>query len=106
MYAIQDEQIREVRVGYSFEPYLIYRKGMLLLSKTIQPISHSTILVMPIMTIDIHTGDIIYRANFFLHNANEIEFLEVFEEYIFIKQQEHRLVIYDVTFYFTHKKRC
>ena len=61
------------------------RKGILLISKTLQSIANSSILVMPIMTVDIQTGEIIYRANFFLHSKKEIEFLEVFEEYIFIK---------------------
>lgn len=51
---------------------------------------------MPISTIDIRTGTLLFRANFFLHDNNEIEFLEVFEEYIMLKQQNHRLVIYSV----------
>lgn len=59
-------------------------------------LSSSDILVMPIMAVQLYTGEIIYRANFFLHSLNEVEFLEVFEEYIFIKQRDHRLVIYSV----------
>lgn len=76
------------------------RKGILLISKTLQSIANSSILVMPIMTVDIQTGEIIYRANFFLHSKKEIEFLEVFEEYIFIKQQDHRLVVFSVNISF------
>ena len=60
---------------------------------------------MPIMTIQLSTGEVIYRANFFLHSTNEVEFLEVFEEYIFIKQREHRLVVFSVLSSFhTHSK--
>lgn len=54
------------------------------------------------MTVDIQTGEIIYRANFFLHSKKEIEFLEVFEEYIFIKQQDHRLVVFSVNIFILH----
>lgn len=61
-----------------------------------EKISRSTLMIMPISTIDIRTGTLLFRANFFLHDNNEIEFLEVFEEYIMLKQQDHRLVIYSV----------
>ena len=96
MYSIKDPQIKEIRVGFIFYWDLIDRKGLLLISKTLQSIANSSILVMPIMTVDIQTREIIYRANFFLHSKKEIEFLEVFEEYIFIKQQDHRLVVFSV----------
>ena len=72
------------------------RKSVLLVTQGVKSLSQSSILVMPIMAINLFTGEIIYRANFFLHTANEVEFLEVFEEYIFIKQKGHRLVIYSV----------
>lgn len=54
--------------------------------------------MMPIMTIHLLTGEVVYRANFFLHSHNEVEFLEVFEEYIFIKQRDHKLVVFSVVF--------
>lgn len=73
-----------------------HRHGILLISHKAHKLTGSSILVMPIMTIQLSTGEVIYRANFFLHSTNEVEFLEVFEEYIFIKQREHRLVVFSV----------
>lgn len=81
------------------------RHGILLISHKVHKLTGSNILVMPIMTIQLSTGEVIYRANFFLHSTNEVEFLEVFEEYIFIKQREHRLVVFSVFFTIsTHSK--
>ena len=74
---------------------------MILVAQEAHSIPTSDLLVMPIMVVTLDTGEIIYRANFFLHSANEVEFLEVFEEYIFIKQRDHRLVVYSVI----HRKR-
>ena len=96
MYAIHDERIQDIRVGCDEWEEMSDRKSVLLVTQGVKSLSQSSILVMPIMAINLFTGEIIYRANFFLHTANEVEFLEVFEEYIFIKQKGHRLVIYSV----------
>lgn len=96
MYAIHDERIQDIRVGCDKWEKMSDRKSVLLVTQGVKSLSQSNILVMPIMAINLFTGEIIYRANFFLHTANEVEFLEVFEEYIFIKQKGHRLVIYSV----------
>lgn len=72
------------------------RKGMILISKALQVHSNPQCVMMPIMAVSIQTGEVIYHANFFLHSQNEIEFFEVFENYIFLKQKEYRLVIYNV----------
>ena len=96
MYAIRDERIQDIRVGCDEWQRMSDRKSVLLVTQGVKSLSQSNILVMPIMAINLFTGEIIYRANFFLHTANEVEFLEVFEEYIFIKQKGHRLVIYSV----------
>ena len=72
------------------------RHGILLIAQKAHEIKGSDILVMPIMTIHLLTGEVVYRANFFLHSHNEVEFLEVFEEYIFIKQRDHKLVVFSV----------
>ena len=96
MYAIHDERIQDIRVGCDEWERVSERKSVLLVTQGVKSLSQSSILVMPIMAINLFTGEIIYRANFFLHTANEVEFLEVFEEYIFIKQKGHRLVIYSV----------
>lgn len=69
---------------------------MILVAQEARSVPTGGLLVMPITVIALYSGEIIYRANFFLHSANEVEFLEVFEEYIFIKQRDHRLVIYSV----------
>ena len=99
MYAIHDERIQDIRVGCDEWEEMSDRKSVLLVTQGVKSLSQSSILVMPIMAINLFTGEIIYRANFFLHTANEVEFLEVFEEYIFIKQKGHRLVIYSVAPY-------
>ena len=96
MYAIHDERIQDIRVGCDEWEEMSDRKSVLIVTQGVKSLSQSSILVMPIMAINLFTGEIIYRANFFLHTANEVEFLEVFEEYIFIKQKGHRLVIYSV----------
>ena len=86
MYAIHDERIQDIRVGCDEWERVSDRKSVLLVTQGVKSLSQSSILVMPIMAINLFTGEIIYRANFF----------EVFEEYIFIKQKGHRLVIYSV----------
>ena len=96
LYSISDERIQEVRVGSMCSYELSDRKGMVLVAQEAHFIPTGDLLVMPIMVLALYTGEIIYRANFFLHSTNEVEFLEVFEEYIFIKQRDHRLVIYSV----------
>ena len=96
LYSISDERIQEVRVGSMRFVRVNDRKGMILVAQEAHFIPTGDLLVMPIMVLALHTGEIIYRANFFLHSTNEVEFLEVFEEYIFIKQRDHRLVIYSV----------
>ena len=96
MYAIHDERIKDIRVGYGSNLGFRDSKSILLVTQGVCALSQTDILVMPILAINLFNGEIIYRANFFLHNANEVEFLEVFEEFIFIKQKGHRLVIYSV----------
>lgn len=94
------DQRNEGRVGIAL--LVDRRHGILLVSHKVHKLTGSNILVMPIMTIQLSTGEVIYRANFFLHSTNEVEFLEVFEEYIFIKQREHRLVVFSVLSPFFH----
>lgn len=97
------DQRNEGRVGIAL--LVDRRHGILLVSHKVHKLTGSNILVMPIMTIQLSTGEVIYRANFFLHSTNEVEFLEVFEEYIFIKQREHRLVVFSVfSPFFTYSK--
>lgn len=97
------DQRNEGRVGIAL--LVDRRHGILLVSHKVHKLTGSNILVMPIMTIQLSTGEVIYRANFFLHSTNEVEFLEVFEEYIFIKQREHRLVVFSVLSpFFTYSK--
>lgn len=105
MYAIHDERIKDIRVGYQFYASISHSKSILLVTQGVRALSQTDILVMPILAINLFTGEIIYRANFFLHTANEVEFLEVFEEFIFIKQKGHRLVIYSVLCSFTFFRR-
>ena len=51
---------------------------------------------MPIVAMEIETGEVVYRANFFLKSNNEIEFFEIFEQFIFFKQRNYQLVIFSV----------
>lgn len=104
MYAIHDERIKDIRVGYQFYASISHRKSILLVTQGVRALSQTT-SSSAVLAINLFTGEIIYRANFFLHTANEVEFLEVFEEFIFIKQKGHRLVIYSVLCSFTFFRR-
>ena len=107
LYSICDKHVSDIRIGYFFILFFVLyftgssricRSGLLLLARKTKYISNRSLTILPILAMDVSSGTTLYRANLFLHSPNKVEFLEVFEEYIFLKQKGHRLVIFSVCF--------